>query len=147
MNKAFEIYSCEKLMPARVFKLEQTQTRKYDIEPIMWYKVDQQGLPVATTKPADCGSDDSQDKLPQLAQKYIVHEEDGGWHIDVSKLFLDALHGEEEIGGAELRSRVMQLSGIAVPFKYNKVLQEALEQKVIEKVEHDNRTFYRPAPF
>ena len=147
MNKAFEIYSCEKLMPARVFKLEQTQTRKYDIEPIMWYKVDQQGLPVSTTKPADCGSDDSQDKLPQLAQKYIAHEEDGGWHIDISKLFLDALHGEEEIGGAELRSRVMQLSGIAVPFKYNKVLQEALEQKVIEKVEHDNRTFYRPAPF
>ncbi len=42
---------------------------------------------------------------------------------------------------------VMQLSGIAVPFKYNKVLQEALEQKVIEKVEHDNRSFYRPAPF
>ena len=41
----------------------------------------------------------------------------------------------------------MQLSGIAVPFKYNKVLQEALEQKVIEKVEHDNRSFYRPAPF
>ena len=147
MNKAFEIYSCEKLMPARVFKLEQTQTRKYDIEPIMWYRVDQQGLPVATTKPADCGSNDSQDKLPQLAQKYIVHEEDGGWHIDISKLFLDALQGEEEIGGAELRSRVMQLSGIAVPFKYNKVLQEALEQKVIEKVEHDNRTFYRPAPF
>ena len=54
---------------------------------------------------------------------------------------------KEEIGGAELRSRVMQLSGIAVPFKYNKVLLEALEQKVIEKVEHDNRTFYRPAPF
>ena len=124
MNKAFEIYSCEKLMPARVFKLEQTQTRT-----------------------ADCGSNDSQDKLPQLAQKYIVHEEDGGWHIDISKLFLDALQGKEEIGGAELRSRVMQLSGIAVPFKYNKVLQEALEQKVIEKVEHDNRTFYRPAPF
>ena len=147
MNKAFEIYSCEKLMPARVFKLEQTQTRKYDIEPIMWYKVDQQGLPVSTNKPADCGSNDSQDKLPQLAQKYIVHEEDGGWHIDINKLFLDALQGKEEIGGAELRSRVMQLSGIAVPFKYNKVLQEALEQKVIEKVEHDNRTFYRPAPF
>ena len=140
MNKAFEIYSCEKLMPARVFKLEQTQTRKYDIEPIMWYKVDQQGLPVSTNKPADCGSNDSQDKLPQL-------EEDGGWHIDINKLFLDALQGKEEIGGAELRSRVMQLSGIAVPFKYNKVLQEALEQKVIEKVEHDNRTFYRPAPF
>ena len=32
MNKAFEVYSCEKLLPQRIFSLEQTLTRKYDIE-------------------------------------------------------------------------------------------------------------------
>ena len=53
----------------------------------------------------------------------------------------------EHIHKVDIYISVMQLSGIAVPFKYNKVLQEALEQKVIEKVEHDNRSFYRPAPF
>jgi len=41
----------------------------------------------------------------------------------------------------------MQLSGIAIPFKYNKLLNDALQQKVIEKVEHIGRTFYQPAPF
>ena len=35
MNKAFEVYSCEKLLPQRIFKLEQTLTRKYDIEQAM----------------------------------------------------------------------------------------------------------------
>ena len=55
--------------------------------------------------------------------------------------------GEEVVGGKELRERVMQLSGIVVPFKYNKLLDEALAQKVIEKSMRDGRTIYRPAPF
>ena len=63
------------------------------------------------------------------------------------RLFLDAMRGEEEVGGQELRNRVMQLSGIAIPFKYNKLLADALEQKVIERYTRDGLTFYRPAPF
>ena len=39
MNKAFEVYSCEKLMPQRIFSLEQTLTRKYDIERTMYFEV------------------------------------------------------------------------------------------------------------
>lgn len=57
------------------------------------------------------------------------------------------MRNEAEVGGAELRNRVMQFSGIAIPFKYNKLLGNTLEQKVIEKVEHNGRTFYQPAPF
>ena len=148
MNKAFEIYSCEKLMPARVFKLEQTQTRKYDIEPIMWYRVDQQGLPVATTKPADCGSDDSQDKLPQLEQKYIVHEEDGGWHIDVNRLFGDALRGREQITGSDMKTEVCQLGQINSWKFYNSLLEKAINEKVIVKsFDSSGRVIYTPAPF
>ena len=49
MNKAFEVYACEKLMPQRVFKLEQTLTRKYDIEQTLYFEVDEQGLPRATS--------------------------------------------------------------------------------------------------
>lgn len=63
------------------------------------------------------------------------------------RLFLDAMRGEVEVGGKELRERVMQLSGIVVPFKYNKLLDEALAQKIIERTMRDGRTIYRPAPF
>jgi len=148
MNKAFEIYSCEKLMPARVFKLEQTQTRKYDVEPIMWYRVDHQGLPVSTTKPADCGSDDSQDKLPQLEQKYIVHEEDGGWHIDVNRLFGDALRGREQITGSDMKTEVCQLGQINSWKFYNSLLEKAINEKVIVKsFDSSGRVIYTPAPF
>ena len=57
------------------------------------------------------------------------------------------MRNENEVGGGELRERVMQLSGIAIPFKYNQLLTQALEQKIIEKIERNGRTFYRPAPF
>ena len=151
MNKAFEVYACEKLMPQRVFKLEQTLTRKYDIEQTLYFEVDEQGLPHACAVPADGSSGTSaatgRERLPQLNAEYIVHSDDGGWQFDVVRLFLDAMQGREEIGGAELRERVMQLSGIVRPFKYNEVLKQALEQKVIEKSSDGSRTFYHPAPF
>ena len=49
--------------------------------------------------------------------------------------------------GSVLRDRVMSLSGIAVPFKYNKLLAQALEEKIIEKHEKNRLTYYGAAPF
>ena len=147
MNKAFEVYACEKL-PQRIFSLEQTLTRKYDIEQAMYFKVGGDGLPVSCTAPTDTGSKESrQDKLPPLNQEYIVHEEDGRWSFDVRRLFTDALRNEDEVSAHEYRERVMQLSGITVPFTYNVQLNKALEQKVIMRVQHDRMTYYQPAPF
>ena len=150
MNKAFEVYATEKLMPQRVFKLEQTLTRKYDIEQTLYFEVSDEGLPVACAVPAgDADAGSTGERLPQLNPEYIVHESDGkdGWHFDVMRLFLDAMGSEQEVGGGELRDRVMRLSGIAIPFKYNKLLAEAIERKVIVKSVRDGYTIYRPAPF
>ena len=150
MNKAFEVYACEKLMPERIFKMEQTLTRKYDIEQTMYFEVDEDGLPrVAHHLPLPKGGEnrDSRDLLPPLNQAYRVCDEDGRWSFDVAHIFLDAMRNENEVGGGELRERVMHLSGIAIPFKYNQLLAQALEQKIIEKTERNGRTFYRPAPF
>ena len=148
MNKAFEVYACEKLMPQRIFKVEQTLTRKYDIERTMYFEVGDDGLPVLCGAPTDTDSKESrQDKLPPLNQEYIVHEEDGKWSFDVRRLFTDALRNEDEVSAHEYRERVMQLSGITVPFTYNVQLNKALEQKVIMRVQHDRMTYYQPAPF
>ena len=148
MNKAFEVYSCEKLLPQRIFSLEQTLTRKYDIERTMYFEVGDDGLPVSCDMPTDGGGKESrQDKLPPLNQEYIVHEEDGQWSFDVRRLFTDALRDEDEVPAHEFRERVMHLSGITVPFTYNAQLKKALEQKVVMRVQHDRMTFYQPAPF
>ena len=150
MNKAFEVYACEKLMPERIFKMEQTLTRKYDIEQTMYFEVGENGLPRGAQPQAlPKGGEirDSREQLPPLNQAYRMCDEDGRWSFDVAHLFLDAMRNENEVGGGELRERVMQLSGIAIPFKYNQLLAQALEQKIIEKTERNGRTFYRPAPF
>ena len=154
MNKAFEVYTCEKLMPQRIFKVEQTLTRKHDIEQPMYFEVGDDGLPVkvASAQPADTEQamrTPDREALPPLNAKYVVHDdrEPGGWRFDVHRLFLDALRGEEEVAGSELRERVMQLSGVVFPFIYNKALNKALEEKVIERTMRGHQTIYRAPPF
>ena len=74
MNKAFEVYACEKL-PKRIFSLEQTLTRKYDIEQTMYFEVGDDGLPVTCGAPTDTSSKDNTDGYPQLNAEYIRHDE------------------------------------------------------------------------
>ena len=78
----------------------------------------------------------SEEQMQRAAERYrLGMSRDGGvifWQID-----------EHEV----LRERVMQLSGIVIPFKYNQLLHQALEQKVIEKSQRDGLTVYQPAPF
>ena len=148
MNKAFEVYACEKMMPQRVFKLEQTLTRKYDIEQALYFEVGEDGLPKTSPLPPPTGGGDlSRERLPSINRDYIVHEDDGSWRFDVHRLFLAAFQNADELQGSVLRERVMQLSGIVIPFKYNQLLHQALEQKIIEKSQRDGLTVYRPSPF
>ena len=151
MNKAFEVYACEKMMPQRIFKVEQTLTRKYDIEQTMYFTVGEGGLPALCAVPvAEAATPTDREPLPQLNREYIVtgDDEDGGkWDIDVMRLFLDAMRGQDEIGGQELKQEVCRLANIAQYRFYNKLLQRALDEKVIERTERDRRTYYRPAPF
>ena len=147
MNKAFEVYACEKLLPQRIFKVEQTLTRKYDIEQAMYFEVNGEGLPQSSVGPTDGVATAKTERLPSMNSEYIIHEDDGNWRFDVMKLFLAAFQGQCELQGYALRERVMQLSGIVIPFKYNQLLHEALEQKVIEKAQRDGLTVYQPAPF
>ena len=145
-NKAFEIYTCEKL-PHRIFKFEQDNSRKYDWDQEFYFTVNENGLPIMSDAPEEKSNNTRQDKLPQLKKEYIVQNEDGGWQFDVQKLFLDAMHGKEEIGGRELKSEVCDLANICSYKFYNKLLAEALEHKVITKYTRDRLTFYAPAPF
>ena len=143
MNKAFEIYSCEKMMPQRIFKLEQTQTRKYDIERTMYYEVTGDGLPVMSREPPVDTAE-----FPQLNQEYKVTEDDGGWHMDVRRLFSDVLSGHDQISGSELRDEVCRRGNIVSWKFYNSLLNKAIDEKVILKsFDHVGHVIYTMAPF
>jgi len=147
MNKAFEVYSCEKLMPQRIFSLEQTLTRKYDIERTMYFEVGDDGLPVSCGVPTDGGSKDKTDGYPQLNADYIRHDEHDLWQVDVRRLFSDAIGGRQQVTGAELRSEVCRLSNIRSWKFYNSLLEQAVNGEVIMKsYDHAAHVIYALRP-
>ena len=147
MNKAFEVYSCEKLLPQRIFSLEQTLTRKYDIERTMYFEVGDDGLPVSCGVPTDGGSKDKADGYPQLNTDYIRHDEHDQWQVDVRRLFSDAIGGRQQVTGAELRSEVCRLSNIRSWKFYNSLLEQAVNGEVIMKsYDHAAHVIYALRP-
>ena len=147
MNKAFEVYSCEKLLPQRIFSLEQTLTRKYDIEQTMYFEVGDDGLPVSCGVPTDSGGKDKADNYPQLNADYIRHDEHDQWQVDVRRLFSDAIGGRQQVTGAELRSEVCRLSNIRSWKFYNTLLEQAVNGEVIMKsYDHAAHVIYALRP-
>ncbi len=147
MNKAFEVYSCEKLLPQRIFSLEQTLTRKYDIERTMYFEVGDDGLPVSCGVPTDNGGKDKADGYPQLNADYIRHDEHDQWQVDVRRLFSDAIGGRQQVTGAELRSEVCRLSNIRSWKFYNSLLEQAVNGEVIMKsYDHAAHVIYALRP-
>ena len=149
MNKAFEVYSCEKLLPQRIFKLEQTLTRKYDIEQAMYFEVNGDGLPVMTVNPPEgSNGSDSNGDFPQLNADYISHDDKDNWKVDVCRLFCDAIGGKEQMTGAELRTAVCRLSNIRSWKFYNSLLEQAMNEGVLLKsYDQTNHVIYAVKPF
>jgi len=150
MNKAFEVYACEKLMPQRIFKVEQTLTRKYDIEQQLYFEVDPEGLPRLTAVPVEAtgGDGGKTSQLPSLNRDYVVYEDDGSWHIDLPRLIGDVMAGREQITGSELKKQVCNRANIGKWKYYNKLLEQAVNERIIVKsFDKAGHVIYTPAPF
>lgn len=87
-NKAFEVYSCEKVKPENIFMVEQTFTRKYDLGQLMFFRMDDEtGLPVVCDAPTrfsvmngcTTGTQTS-GKLPYMNRDYLWFDENNKPH-------------------------------------------------------------------
>ena len=148
LNKAYDVFATEKIMPQKVFKLEQLYTRKYDIEQSLYFSVDDNGLPFITEAPpmpsylAQSGLDG--EERPSLNDDYVIHHANGTWEIDVPRLFTDAFQGYETLTGAALRHAVMTLGQIATRSLYNNSLDKAMKMSLMLKSsDSKNRVVYR----
>ena len=152
MNKAFEVYACEKLMPQRIFKVEQTLTRKYDIEQTLYFEVGEDGLPKAAAPPSSKGGGEQccTDRQPPLNRDYIVQDDndEDGWHVDLRRLIGDVMAGRDQITGQELKEQVCRMANISSWKFYNKLLAEAVCSRIIMKsYDHVGRVIYAMSPF
>ena len=150
LNKAYDVFATEKLMPQRIFKLEQLYTRKYDIEQQLYFTVDDEGLPCVTEAPPAPTYMSTQDGLtmseerPSLNDDYVIHHPNGSWDMDVQRLFTDAFQGYDSLTGAALRYAVMNLGHIATRNLYNNCLEKAMKmQLMIKSTDAQKRVTYR----
>ena len=99
MNKAFEVYSCEKVKPENIFMVEQTHTRKYDLGELMFFRMDDEtGLPVVCEAPTRfiamngyTTSTQTSGKLPYMNREYLWFDENNKPHPKKDELFYEAL--------------------------------------------------------
>lgn len=151
LNKAYDVFATEKLMPHRIFKLEQLYTRKYDIEQQLYFTVDDEGLPCVTEAPPvptvmtqSASANSSGEERPVLNDNYVIHHPNGDWEIDVPHLFTDVFRGYESLTGAALRYAVMNLANIATRSLYNNCLEKAMRlQLMLKSTDAKNRVVYR----
>lgn len=143
LNKAFDVFATEKLMPQRIFKLEQLYTRKYDIEQNLYFEVDDDGLPCLCSEAPETSAKSNDSKHEPLNSDYVIHQMDGSWEIDVERLFTDVFQGHESLTGAALRYAVMHLGRIETFGMYNKCLTKAMNQQLMtKKTDEHNRKIY-----
>ena len=149
-NKAFEVYECEKL-PDRTFVLTQKLTRKYDITDSLYFTVDERGLPHQVGAPTTgemktVVTVDSIARQTGLKAKYLIVHDDGSWEVNYQQLFRDALVGQGELCGGELRDRVMGLCGMKSAFQYSELLEKAKNNGLLSMRSAGKRHYYWLAP-
>jgi hypothetical protein len=149
LHKAFEVYYCEQIPDTDVFSVEQTLTRKYHVKELLYYKINDEGLPEVTVKPAvQPRSNDGRfmsnkpqayliraEKADSFNQNYIIRHAGNDrtpWEWNLRQLFSDAMGGCPSIALQALQSAVMAISGIRQPKYYEKVFQLAVDQRVIK---------------
>ncbi len=127
-NKSFETYECKKDPETRIFSIQQTATRKYDLPNKIQFCVDKEGLPVECT--AEFGEDASKSEQP-----------------GVKEIFRAAMMGHSEMRAGALKAQVMMRQGLRSDSAYGGLLGEALHQGVLlRRAVSDREVYYQPGP-
>lgn len=150
LHKAFDVYYCEQIEKTDVFSVEQTFTRKFRIREGLYYKIDEDGLPVITTKPANYQPRDDNGRYKtnkpeayqiktaradSFNQDYIIHNDSNArqpWEWNLGKLFFDAMGVMPSLTLEALQNEVMAISGIKQPKYYDKVFKLAVDQRIVQ---------------
>lgn len=125
MNKAFEVYACEKVKPDNVFAVEQTHTRKYDLEKMLFFRMDPETeVPVGAEAPLRYASEGcattnvQRERNPPMNPDYVWF--DGNNRVQVRKhdLFYEVLKAGPLFYN-DLESRVIGLLKCGTPLWNN----------------------------
>ena len=98
--KSFEVYECTKDTD-RIFSIKQTMTRKYDIDEVLQFVVDAEGLPTEVSSKAAAGA------IAKSANAANVVTKEAITNYDTEEIFTSVMQQGEKLRAYELQKRVM----------------------------------------
>ena len=144
MNKAFEVYACQKLRQKNAerptFCIEQSMTRKFDIDSPVCYQMDDNGLPTAASLDDSRGgrgfASYGKASADTFNQNYIIRypeNPDCPWEWDFRKLFGRVMGGRSVMSYGDFEETAMREAHILRQTYFEKIFSEAEAQRVIRK--------------
>ena len=143
-NKAFEVFACQKFRQKDAekptFCIEQSMTRKFDIDSPVYYRMDDSGLPMAADAVGNSGdsaySSYGTASVETFHRTYIIsHPDDPDcpWEWDFRKLFENVMAGRSNMGYPDFEKAAMMEAGIKRQSYFKKIFDMAESQRVIRK--------------
>ena len=133
-NKSFEVYACELLKPQMIFAVEQCLSRRYRMDSLFYFTVDEQGMPHRSEAPqptADSSLETRRMSYPPMNDKYISWQ-DNEMVVDLRSLFCDVLKSGPRYY-TDLQTAAMSLLNCKDSGYWNKLFKDAKNQCIIQK--------------
>ena len=152
MNKAFEVYSCEKAKPENIFVIEQTHTRKYDLGELMFFRMDTDTeLPVVCDAPTRYAATNGYsqyapqgqcaERLPYMNKEWLTFDVNNKPHPKCEELFYEALKAGP-LFYSDLQTHIMQLLNCGTQM-WNNMFREMRDRGVIVRNKnHDGKAVW-----
>jgi len=150
-NKAFEVFQCEVMEDAGIFKVTHTFSRKRKMKRKFYYRVDDDGLPCEVTDYQEQPRDEwgrwtspkpKQAVIPDVKwesfnQDYILHDDaNDTYEWDLRDLFEDAMEGRPSRPFKQFMGAALKLSHIQDPNYFYHLVEEGIAKKIISKKPH-----------
>lgn len=127
-NKAFEVFQCEMIGESETFKVTHTYSRKQKMRRKFYYRVGDDGLPVACS---DC-REQPRDEHGRWMSTNAKPDED----VDLLRLFTTAMEGRTQRPFNELMAVALKKCGVIDAKAYYAYLDQAIEQEIVRKEVH-----------
>ena len=137
-NKSFEVYACELIKPDIIFSVEQVLSRRYRMNSLFYFVVDDNGMPHHSDGPQTTEESSTENKksYPPMNEKYIIYV-DNQMKVDIRNLFCDVLKNGP-LFYTPLQQKIMELLGCKETGFWNNLFVQAKNQRVIINVRDNN---------
>ena len=127
-NKAFEVFQCECIEESNTFKVTHTFSRKQKMKHKLYYRINDEGLPV------ECS--DYHEKPRDAQGRWMSTKSQQDADVDLLRLFTTAMEGRTQRPYNELMAVALKKCGVCDAKAYYAYFNQAIEQGVLSQQIH-----------